>query len=251
MSGISTTGYAQAASAYSTQTKAAENKKTDAADGKNKVSGTATFGDARLSDEALDYYNSLKKKYGNMNFVLVASDKKAEAEAAKGSFASSGKLTVLIDTDKIEKMATDKAYRQKYESILSNATSGAAQMKSQLAASGISARAFGMSFDDKGTAKFFAVIDKSLATQKERIEKNAEKKAESKKTEAKKAAKKQQADRLEDSQEQIDNEDTVTISANSIEELIKKVQDYYMSSLSDSVVTEEEKSVGQSVDFAV
>jgi len=45
------------------------------------------------------------------------------------------------------------------------------------------------------------------------------------------------------------NDDEITISAGSIEELIKKVGDYALNQKADNVYTEEEKLLGQSIDF--
>lgn len=46
-----------------------------------------------------------------------------------------------------------------------------------------------------------------------------------------------------------DDDDTITISAGSIEELIKKINDYTFSMKSDNVQTEAELQVGQHIDF--
>jgi len=105
-------------------------------------------------------------------------------------YQSSKELIVLIDSDKIEKMAEDEAYREKYESILSGATAQIAQMKSSLGANGESVSSIGMTFDDHGNASFFAVVDKSLAAQKERIAQKKEERMEEKKAAEKKEAKK-------------------------------------------------------------
>ena len=226
---------------------------TSSSEKKTAVTGAGTYGKPELSEKALEYYNSLKKKYGNMNFVLVASDKKQEAEMMKGSFANANNLTVLIDTDKIERMATDEKFRAKYEAILDNAKSGLSQMKAQLGSTGASVKAFGMSFDKSGNASFFAVLDKSMAAQRERIEKKAEEKTKVRKEEAKKAAKEKQAQKAgstEATDEETDS-DTVTITADSMEELMKKVQDYYQQGMFNSVRTEEEKMVGSQIDYGV
>ncbi len=45
--------------------------------------------------------------------------------------------------------------------------------------------------------------------------------------------------------------DKVTITANSIDELLKKIRDYEMDILADHARTEAEKSVGQSVDYKI
>ena len=40
-----------------------------------------TIGDPKLSKEAQKYYEKLKKKYGNYDFILVSKDQKANAQA--------------------------------------------------------------------------------------------------------------------------------------------------------------------------
>ena len=105
-----------------------------------------------------------------MDFILVSPEKKEEAESKKGMYQSSKELLVLIDSDKIEKMAEDEEYRAKYEGILNNAASRLNQMKDSLGSKADSVSSFGMTFDDHGNASFFAVVDKSLASQRERID---------------------------------------------------------------------------------
>lgn len=103
---------------------------------------------------------------------------------------------------------------------------------------------------------FFAVLDKSSAAQRKRIEKKNQDAKEAKKAQEKKDAKAEQKERLEknhkDGTKVSDgDEDTVTITASSIEELLQKVQDYSQMSLSDNVQTESEKKRGQSIDYAI
>jgi len=227
----------------------AKKSDTTSNDKKTEVKGPGTYGNPKLSEKALDYYNSLKKRYGKLNFVLVASDKKQEAEMMKGSFANANALTVLIDTDKIERMATDEAYRAKYEAILNNAASGMNQFKAQLGSKANSVRAFGMTVNDGGTTSFFAVVDKSLAAQRDRIEKKREEKAEAKKKDEKKAEKAKKEEKLEESRNADD--ETVTITANSVEELVRKIDAYYQQELFGTVRTKEEEAVGQRYDFSI
>ena len=93
-------------------------------------------------------------------------------------------------------------------------------------------------------------MDKSLAAQKERIEKNRKEKAEDKKEADAKEAK----ERLERSRDKTDagrtnTEKLETISATSIEGLVKKLNDSYYASLSDTVRTAQEQMVGTTMDF--
>ena len=218
-----------------------------------------TIGDPKLSKEAQKYYEQLKKKYGNYDFILVSEDQKANAQANAGKYANNIKKVVLIDEDKIERMATDENYRKKYEGILSGATAQLEQLKSSMEKSGANVKGYGMQVNDGGTASFFAVLKKSSSDQKARIEKFAEKKKAEKKAAEKKAEKKKEEARLEQARssktdktgdaDSIDGEETVTITANSIEELMKKISDYAFAERSDQVQTDSEKMVGQHVDF--
>ena len=160
-------------------------------------------------------------------------------------------MVVLIDEEKIERMATDENYRKQYEGIIKNAASDLSQLKSQIESSGQSQNVvgYGMKVNDGGTASFFAVLKKSSADQKARIEKKAVEKKEAKKAEEKKAEKKEKQDKLKEAQQTSDDDDTITISAGSIEELIKKINDYTFSMKSNNVQTEAELQVGQHIDF--
>lgn len=206
-----------------------------------------TIGKPQLSEKASKYYEELKKKYSNMDFILVSTDQKEQAKAQAASYANANKMVVLIDEEKIEKMAEDENFRKQYEGIIANAASGMAQLGSSLNSTGATVKGFGMQVNDNGTASYFAVLEKSSAAQRERIEKKAEEKKEAKKAARKKAEKEEREERLKKS---VDDE-TVTIQANSIEELLQKIQDYSYSNLSDSLQTAGEKQVGQKIDFSV
>ena len=225
---------------------------TSKTSGKTKVSGK-TVGNPALSEKAAKCYEQLKKKYSNMDFVLVSSDMKEFAKAHAGSFANPYKLAVLIDEEKIERMAVDEDFRKQYEAILNNAASGVSQLAKQLEASGTKVKGFGMQIDDGGNASFFAVIDKSLAAQRDRIAKKAAEKKEAKKAEAKKAQKEAYEERTQNhkSEKKGKPEDEVVITASSIDELIDKINDWLYGERSNYILTDEERKVGQSVDFSV
>lgn len=98
-------------------------------------------------------------------------------------------MVVLIDEDKVERMAEDENYRKQYEAIIANAASGISRLKSSLESSGANVKGFGMQVNDGGTATYFAVLEESSAAQRERIEKKAAKKKAEKKAAEKKAEK--------------------------------------------------------------
>ena len=214
---------------------------------KTRVSGK-TIGNPELSEKAAKYYEELKNKYSNMDFILVSKDQKEQAQAQAGSYANANKMVVLIDEEKIERMAEDETYRKQYEGIIANAASGMSQLAKSISTTGAKVKGFGMQVKDNGLVSFFAVLEKSSAAQKARIEKKAAEKKEAKKTEEKRAEKKKREEQLKETDEKAD---TVTITAGSIEELTRKIQDAQMADRSDSSQTEEEKQVGQKIDFSV
>lgn len=228
---------------YATETKKTTRNKTG--------SYGKTVGMPQLSEEGAAYYEELKKKYGNMDFILVSKDQKANAQANAASYANSFKMVVLIDEEKIEKMATDENYRKQYEGIIRNAASGLSQLKAQMEKSGAKVKGYGMQVKDGGLTSFFAVLKKSSSDQKERIAKRGEAKKAEKKAAAKKAEKQAAEERLHGKKtDHIENDDdTVTITASSIEELMQKIDDYTMAERSDQVMTESEQQLGQHVDF--
>lgn len=220
---------------------------------KSNVSGR-TVGNPQVSEKAAKYYEQLKAKFSDKEFVLVSSDMKEQAKAHAASFANPNKMVVLIDDEKLERMAEDENYRKQYESIIANAGNKMSQLQSSVSQTGAKVKGYGMQINDNGTASYFAVIDKSLSDQKSRIEKKAEEKKEAKKADEKKARKEQQQERLEERMkerraEKTQDSDTVTITANSIEELIQKIEDEMYLGRSDRVQTEQERQVGQNFDI--
>lgn len=233
---------------------------------KTKVGGK-TIGTPELSEKAAKYYETLKKKYSNMDFILVSADMKEQAKSQAGSYANANKMVVLIDEEKIERMAEDEKFRKQYEGIIANAASGISQLGSKIASSGASVKGYGMQVNDNGTASYFAVLEKSSAAQKERIaKKSAENKAK-KKEEQKKADKEAKQEKLKKSRENnatkkssgadsddinvSGDSDTITITASSIDELLRKIDDYNQLYKSDNVRTDAEKKVGQRFDYSI
>ena len=241
-----------------------------------------TIGDVKLSDGAKDYYDKLKSKFGGMEFIVVSKDMKDQVKANAAMYGNAKKQVVLIDEEKLERMATDENYRNKYEGIIAMSQAKLTQAKNSLASTGANVKNFGISVDEKGNESFFATVEKSGQAQKERIEKKAaekkeakkaekkaeqkkaekelrEKKAEERKTEKKEAEEKLLEARLEDGSDitvgegeeavEADDREYVTISSNSLNSLINKVQNYSFGNASDRVITDAEKMVGGHIDF--
>ena len=210
-----------------------------------------TIGKPELSEKAGKYYEQLKKKFGNYEFILVSSEEKENAKANAAKYANGFKTVVLIDEEKIERMASDSGYRAQYEGILSGAASRIQQLKTGLERTGANIKGFGIQVNDNGTTSLFAVLKKSSADQKTRIEKKMQQNRADRKAAEKKEAKKKAEERLKEKQtaEADEEGNTITFSADSVEELLQKINDYSFDNRSNEVQTEYEKQLGQNIDF--
>ncbi len=216
-----------------------------------------TIGKPKLSEEGAKYYEELKKKYSGMDFVLVSKDMKDYAKANASSFGNANRMVVLIDEEKIEKMATDENFRAKYEGLIERTQSQMPQLQS-IMKNNSSLKTIVMQVGDKGTASFFAVMNKSSKEMTEKLQASRAAKKKAEKAAEAKAEKKEQAEKLKEKalekaqgteEYNEDEEDYVILQADSIEELMRKIDDYSFSMRADSVRTPYEMSVGQSIDF--
>lgn len=216
-----------------------------------------TIGKPELSDEAAKLYDELKKKYSDMDFTLVSRDMIGIAKKMAPGMGNPNKMVVLIDEDKLEQMAADPKFRQEIENKIMSARNQMPQLQ-QMMKKNSAISQVGMQFTKDNRAQFFAVVDKSFKDLNERIaERRAQKKADAKaaeKKEAKAEAKEKLDEKLAeklhgDKELQGPDEQYEVITANSIEELMQKVEDYMFLLRSDTVMTEQEMSVGQYIDF--
>jgi len=207
-----------------------------------------TIGKPKLSEEAAKLYDELKKKYSDMDFTLVSRDMIGMAKQMAPGMGKPNQLVVLIDEDKLEQMAKDPKFRQEIENKISSARQQMPQL-TQLMQKNSAITGVGMQFTKDNRAQFFAVVDKSFKDLNERIaEKRAQKKAEAK-AEEKKEAKAEQKEKLDAKRAEKSEEEYEVITADSIEELMQKVDDYMFLMRSDTVLTKQEMSVGQHIDF--
>ena len=208
-----------------------------------KVSnGKNSIGNPKLSDTASKYYEELKAKYGDMEFVLVADDQMETAKEQSSNIASDKSMIVLISESELEEMATNEETRTKNEKLIEDAKAQMPDMLEKLTESGTEVKSFGIEIKD-GTVSYFAVLDKASAAQKERIEAKQEEKLAEKKAAAKEDTVK--------AKQPSKKEDLITVSAGSIEELIKKLQSTAYEAMADNIQTPQEKMVGQSFDFSI
>ena len=261
-----TSGQSGPVSAYSAQ----QSVKTDKTN-KNKTASTVTtkewkpvsegsslipttkdgygtvVGDVKLSDKAKEYYAKLKEKFHGMDFILVSRDMKDQVESHASLYGNASKPIVLIDDEKIERMANDEAYRKKYEGIIASAQIKLESAKNSLTASGATLKSFGMSVGEDGKTSFFAVIEKaSEAANKIRDKKLAEHKEEKAK-EKKKAEKEAEKERIEEIAE--GNKEYIEFSSESLEDLIDRVSKYAFNSSESSLMAREGDILGQTIDF--
>ena len=263
-----TGGTNQAASAKASQSSKVETKPWNPIDTKSSLVPKATeygttIGDVQLSDKAKDYLGKLKSKFGGMEFITVSKDMKAQVQQNAASYGNANKMVVLIDEEKLERMATDENFRKKYEGIIATSQAKMMQAKIGLTSSGASVKNFGMSVDSNGKENFFATVNKTSDLQKKRTEKKAAEKKAAKLQEKKKAEKKAQEERIQKARDKkaektdtdkeeteiTDNEEYVTFEADSLDDLISKVQTYSYNNASGKVMTESEKMVGTKIDF--
>ena len=221
-----------------------------------------TIGDVQLSDKAKDYLGKLQSKFHGMEFITVSKDMKAQVQQNAAAYGNANKMVVLIYEEKLERMATDESFRKKYEGIIASSQAKMMQAKMGLSSSGSNVKNFGMSVDSNGKESFFATVGKSQDLQKKRIEKKAAEKKEQKIKEKKKAEKKAQEDRInkakdskaektkdKDDTDIYEDEEFEIIEANSLDDLLSKVQTYSYNNAASRVMTDTERAVGTRVDF--
>ena len=210
-----------------------------------------TVGQPQLSEKAQKYYDQLKAKFGDMDFILVSKDQKANAQANAASYANPNKMVVLIGEDEVEKMANDESFRNKYEGIIAMAKEGISAMKDKFGDSS-DVKGYGMQV---GEVSYFAVLKKANEQQAARIQEKREERRAAQKAEDKKAQKEAQEERAEkgrsarsekareayDEQEDFGYE---VVRASSLDELFEKVTSYL------APKAEEAAYIGGNVDFS-
>lgn len=101
----------------------------------------------------------------------------------------------------------------------------------------------GISFNSDGTTSFFAELEKSSASQRERIEQRQEERRIQKKEDAKKAEREKQRGRLDGKGDQ----KRTTVQEDSMEELLEKIREVDW----NTVQAGNEPEVGRKFDFSI
>lgn len=216
-----------------------KNNRTKSAKDTDEAGKAAEKKQVELSDDAKDLLNELKKKYGNMDFIVADYD--SEEEAA--SYLSRGRkeYSVLIEPELLEKMAADKDTKDKYIGIIEDAAGDLTEMKEQLGDKEDEVVNLGVTVDKDGNVSYFAELEKMGEKQRERIEKSRSEKKEEK-ADAEKAAEEKAADKaLQERRKR------TRVQADSIEELLEKINNVDW----DDVKTEDYAQPGSRFDFSI
>lgn len=228
-----------------------------------------TIGDVQLSDKAKEYYDKLKSKFHNMDFILVSKDMKSQVAANASAYGNSAKQVVLIDDEKLERMASDESFRKKYEGIIEMSQAHMQDARNSLVSAGANVKNFGMSVASDGKVSYFATIEKSNEASAKLFEKKQAAKKEAKIKEKKKAEKEAQKERLEnirnknkaekadkkdsqiDKTENEENEEKsyLDFKSDSLDDLINTISRYVYDNHSSNVMTEGESFIGSNIDF--
>ena len=133
----------------------------------------ASKGDeSQLSAKAQSYLESLRKKYGDYDFVVSNN-----LDAAQ-TVGSDKEYSVIFTVDELEKMAEDDDYAQKVMGQVGDAVDMLKGLWEKDLGEGVQFSQLSVTFDSEGNMKLFAQLEKLSAEQKERLEAAAEKRAE-------------------------------------------------------------------------
>lgn len=187
--------------------------KTESAE---KSTSTISIGEAGLSQRAQAFLKKLRETYGNMDFFVADFNK---GDNAKDILSGATKeFSVILSSEELEKMAADEKYADEYMARVQGAVRMSERINQEFGftsafgenANGAKISKIAISFNQDGTTSIFAELEKSSQQQRERIEKAREEKRAEKKEHERRAEREKQAERT-------------TVQANSIEELIEKI----------------------------
>ncbi len=175
-----------------------------------------------LSKDAKALLEELKKKYGNMDFMVA--NYETEEEAADILSRGTKEFSVLIDPDMLEKMANDDEYKDKQLKTLEEATGNLKDMTKQLGDKADDVKHLGISIDSEGKVTYFAELEKMSEKQRERIEKS---KADKKDAKAEAAKKEDKLDKIEkDDKPYGDKHKKAIVKADSAEGLLDIIKNF-------------------------
>lgn len=142
----------------------------------------------KLSAKAQSYLESLRKKYGDYNFV-VSND----MDTTK-TLGSDKEFSVMLTTEELEKMAEDDEYAQNVMGQVGKAVDMLKNISEKDLGEGVQFSQLGVSFDSEGNMKLFAQLEKLSEEQQKRFEEAKEKRAEEQKANTEDATEKSPED---------------------------------------------------------
>lgn len=198
----------------------AVNKKNQSKTSKSTSSRTdktrKTDNNVQLSDRAKALLQELKRTYSNMDFMVA--DYESEEEAASYLGRGSKEYSVLIDSEELERMASDDNVKEQNLSILDNAVGKLDEMKNQLGDKENEVVRMGVSIGKNGEVSYFAELEKAGERQKEFVDRIRENKKEN----AREADAK--ADSKAHGRYDYEHSKRTTLYASTAEELLDKIK---------------------------
>lgn len=160
---------------------------------RSEKSGASEKNQVKLSDKAQKLLEELQKTYGNMDFIVAdyASEEEAQYYLSRGT----KEYSVLIDPETLEEMAADSEMKEKYLSILSDATTDLDSIKEKLQEEGKDVKNIGITIDKDGKVTYFAELERMGERQREHIEKTRENRRTEEEEAKERAAKQEEAAR--------------------------------------------------------
>lgn len=224
-----------------TQAYAKQNK----ADRFERTSKVEAYDTSKLSRTAQDYLAQLKEKY-NIADIIVA-DYHTDEEANELMAGASKDYAIVITPDLLEKMAAEEDTRAQYEEILDTGLGKMQSLTAELGEDADKVSRIGMSVDNDGKVKYFAILDEQREQNTKRLEEQKEARAKEK-TEKKKE---------EEKLKELRQPKTKTITADSLEELIKKIKEHQTEEKEEEQnlvfarTAQEEANKGATVDYSL
>ncbi|MBQ3841376.1 MAG: hypothetical protein II820_01660 [Ruminiclostridium sp.] len=118
---------------------------------------------AELSKTAQDYLEKLKKKYGNMDFIVA--DYKTDEEADKLLAKGKGEYNCLITPALLERMAADEDVAAEYEAKIDQGVESIEQVRTELGDDADMVDKYGVTFDSEGNMSIRAKLVEGLIGQ--------------------------------------------------------------------------------------
>lgn len=242
---INTESYYAATDYYNSSVQQKQQKEAQEVNGKRAEAGGASgsSGQSRLSDKAQALLEKLRKTYNDMDFMVADFKNAKEAKAALSR--GTKEVSVLFSKEELEKMAADEKCEKEYMDRVQKAL----QMSDEINRKYGYESAFGkkggngeitrigIAFNEDGTTSFFAELEKSSASQRERIEKSREEK----RTQRKEDAKKTEKERADAGMKR------TTVQADSVEELLEKIRKVDW----DNIRAANDPEEGRKFDFSI